>query len=184
MMPRTLIAVLAVLSGCVACTNESTVDSDVTQSPWMLVDDFESGLGQWTHVDVENNTDPFVPDPQIAEIRIDVEYFPNNQSFGLANVSASEIPVLNYESFEPMLRVTDRTDGNGYKNTGTLQVLGGGDRRYSNIIDPATGESPEPLQYFMTTCNTGPPDRPYGNGGVRYDDIYVTPGRNLTSPLQ
>ena len=250
---------------------------------WLLVDNFESGLEQWTHVDVENNTDPFVPDPQIAEIRIDaqtedhfmlrkpaadgvvgnrkaigfrplpvtvqvgetytfytrfsVEYFPNNQSFGLANVSAAEIPEHDYNSFELMIRVTDKTEGNGYKNDGTLQVLGGGEMRYSNIIDPATGESAQPLQtdewyevwyvannapsdaggqsynlyirggefktqqlvfedavfrmgrtlplqYFMTICNTGPQDGPYGNGGVRYDDIYMAPGLNLTSPLQ
>ena len=248
---------------------------------WLLVDDFESGLEHWTHVDVENNTDPFVPDPQIAEIRIDaktdnhfmvrkpamdgvvgnrkaigfrslpvtvpvgetytfytrinVEYFPNNQSFGLANVPASEIPEHDYNSFETMIRVTDKLEGNGYKNNGTLQVLGGGDMRYSYIINPATGEPANPmqtdewyevwyvvnnapfdeggqrydlyirggefpsqqlvfkdaefrmkrtlpLQYFMTICNTGPHDAPYGNGGVRYDDIYMAPGRLLTSP--
>jgi len=268
--------------GCAACM-DSTVAVQEEQPPmWLLVDDFESGLDRWTHVDVENNTDPFVPDPQIAEIRIDpesgnhftlrkpavdglvgnrkatgfaplpvnveagetytfytrinVEYFPNNQSFGLTSVPASKIPVENYNSFEPMIRVTDRTDGDGYKNTGALQILGGGERRYSNIIDPATGESAKPLQtdewyevwyvvnnapydeggqrydlyvrggefetqqkvfegavfrirreaplqFFMSTCNTGPKERPYGNGGVRYDDIYMTPGRELSSPL-
>jgi hypothetical protein len=250
---------------------------------WLLVDDFESGLERWTHVDVENNTDPFVPDPQIAEIhsdtqtnnhfmltkpaadgvvgnrkaigfmplpvavqagetytfytRFNVEYFPNNQSFGLTSVSASEIPEYNYDSFEAMIRVTDKTEGNGYKNDGALQVLGGGDMRYSNILNPATGESADklqtdewyevwyvvnnapqdaggqsydlyvrggefatqqlvfenaqfrmrrtmPLENFMTICNTGPADGPYGNGGVRYDDIYMTPGRQLSSPLQ
>ena len=250
---------------------------------WLLVDDFESGLEGWTHIDVENNTDPFVPDPQIAEIRIDaqtdshfmlrkpavdgvvgnrkaigfkplpvtvqvgetytfytrinVEYFPNNQSFGLANVSASEIGEQNYNSFEPMIRVTDKLESNGYKNDGTLQVLGGGDMPFSNIVDPATGQSAQPMQtdewyevwyvvnnasrdeggqrydlyvrggefetqqlvfenavfrmrrtlplkYFMTICNTGPHDGPYGNGGVRYDDIYMFPGRDLSSPLE
>jgi hypothetical protein len=250
---------------------------------WLLVDDFETGLDQWTHVDVENNTDPYVPDPQVAEIKVDeetedhfmlrkpaadgvvgnrkaigfrplpvtvevgetytfytrfsVEYFPNNQSFGLANVSATEIPENDYNSFELMIRVTDKTENNGYKNDGTLQILGGGEMRYSNIIDPATGESARPLQtdewyeawyvannapadeggqsydlyirggefdtqqlvfenavfrmgrtlplqYFMTICNTGPLDGPYGNGGVRYDDIYMAPGVNLESPLQ
>jgi len=40
-----------------------------------------------------------------------------------------------------------------------------------------------PLSSFMTICNTGPDDRPYGNGGVRYDDIYMAPARNLASPL-
>ena len=283
MTPRILVAVFSVILGCVACTNESTTDIDGAQSLWMLVDDFESGLEHWTHIDVENNTDPFVPDPQIAEIRIDaradnhfmlrkpaadgvvgnrkaigfmplpvavqvgeiytfytrfnVEYFPNNQSFGLANVFASEIPDHDYNSFELMIRVTDKFEGTGYKNDGTLQVLGGGNMRYSNIVNPATGKSAQPLQtdewyevwyvvnnaprdeggqrydlyvrggefatqqlvfedavfrmqralplqYFMTICNTGPHDGPYGNGGVRYDDIYMAPGRALTSPLQ
>ena len=260
-----------------------TADLEERQSMWLLVDDFESGLDRWTHLDVENNTDPFVPDPQIAEIRVDaqtdnhlmitkpaadgvvgnrkaigfmplpvivqtgetytfytrikVEYFPNNQSFGLTSVPASEIPNNDYNSFEPMIRVTDKTEGSGFKNNGTLQVLGGGDMRYSYIVDPATGESAQPLQtdewyevwyvvnnaphdeggqrydlyvrggeferqqlvfedavfrmrrtlpleYFMTICNTGPHDRPYGNGGVMYDDIYMTPGRELSSPIE
>ena len=250
---------------------------------WLLIDNFESSLERWTHIDVENNTDPFVPDPQIAEIRIDsktgnhfmltkpaadgvagnrkaigfmplpatvqvgetytfytrinVEYFPNNQSFGLANVAASEIPEHDYNSFETMIRVTDKLEGNGFKNNGTLQVLGGGEMRYSYIVNPATGEPADilqtdewyevwyvvnnapqdeggqrydlyvrggefatqqlvfedavfrmqrtmPLQHFMTICNTGPHDAPYGNGGVRYDDIYMAPGRKLMSPLQ
>lgn len=275
--------VLGAILACSACAERPSEQQEKPRSEWLLVDDFESGLEQWTHVDVENNTDPFVPDPQIAEIRVDVqaedhfmlrkpaadgvvgnrkaigfrplpvavqvgetytfytrfsvEYFPNNQSFGLANVPAAEIPEHDYNSFELMIRVTDKTEGNGYKNDGTLQVLGGGEMRYSNIIDPATGESAQPLQtdewyevwyvvnnapddeggqsydlyirggefetqqlvfenavfrmgrtlpleHFMTICNTGPHDGPYGNGGVRYDDIYMAPGLNLGSPLQ
>lgn len=169
--------------------------------------------------------------------RVNAEYFPNNHSFGLANVPAADVPSQGYDSFEPMIRVTDKYESNGYKNDGTLQVLGGGDMRYSEIINPATGETakpmesdkwyelwwvvnnarPEeggqrydlyvrggefttqqlvfenakfrmqrtmPLMYFMAICNTGPHEKPYGNGGVRYDDIYMVPGRDLTSPLQ
>ncbi len=282
-MPKKSIMILSAILGCAACTDKPVADLEGSASSWLLVDDFESGLGQWTFVDVQNETDPFVPDPQIAEIHIDadtgshfmlrkpavdglvgnrkgigfaplpvtvkpgetytfytrinVEYFPNNQSFGLTSVGAEEIPVLNYESFEPMIRVTDRTEGNGYQNTGALQVLGGGDMRYSDIFNPASGEPAKPLQtdewyevwyvvnnapydaggqrydlyirggefadqqmafedavfrvrreaplqYFMTTCNTGSKDKPYGNGGVRYDDIYMASGLNLTSPLQ
>ena len=41
-----------------------------------------------------------------------------------------------------------------------------------------------PLTSFMAICNTGPRDAPYGNGGVRYDDIYMAPGRTLSDPLQ
>ena len=39
------------------------------------------------------------------------------------------------------------------------------------------------LKYFITISNTGPHDKPYGNGGVRYDDIYMTLGENFSSPL-
>ncbi|MEP5567672.1 MAG: hypothetical protein ABJN62_07560 [Halioglobus sp.] len=41
-----------------------------------------------------------------------------------------------------------------------------------------------PLIYFMTNCNTGPTDNPYGNGGLRYDDLYMAQGVVLTSPLE
>ena len=268
-----------------ACTNNSTTEPGEGHSAWLLVDDFESGppLDGWTHIDVQNDTDPFVPRPQIAEVlaepsngnrylirkpaadgvvgnrkaigfmplpvtvqigethtfytRINVEYFPNNHSFGLANVPASEIPARHYDSFEPMIRVTDKWESDGSKNDGTLMVLSGDNKAYSKIINPETGEHAKPLRTgewyelwyvvnnaprdeggqrydlyvrggefstrqfvfegadfrmrrtlplssFMTICNTGPHDRPYGNGGVRYDDIYMAPGRNLTSPLQ
>jgi len=276
---------LLLLQCLAACTNISTIQLEESQSTWLLVENFESGspLDSWSHIDVQNDTDPFVPDPQIAEIReepdngnrylirkpaadgvvgnrkaigfiplpvtvqigethtfytrINVEYFPNNHSFGLANVSASDIPDQHYDSFEPMIRVTDKWESNGSKNDGTLMVLSGNNKAYRRIINPENGENAEPLRTgewyelwyvvnnaphdeggqrydlyvrggefetrrlvfegadfrmrrtlpllsFMTICNTGPRDRPYGNGGVRYDDIYMAPGRNLTSPLQ
>lgn len=277
------VSILTALLLCTACVDRPAAEQQEHESMWVLVDDFEMGLERWTHVDVENNTDPFVADPQIAEIRVDartgdqfmlrkpaadgvvgnrkaigfmplpvaiqvgetytfytrfsVEYFPNNQSFGLASVSAAEIPEHDYNSFELMIRVTDKVEGNGYKNDGALQVLGGGDMRYSNIVNPATGKSAQPLrtdewyevwyvvnnapsdeggqrydlyirggefasqklvfgnavfrmgrtlplEHFMTICNTGPHDMPYGNGGVRYDDIYMVPGRDLSSPIE
>ena len=40
-----------------------------------------------------------------------------------------------------------------------------------------------PLTTFMTICNTGSKRAPYGNGGVGYDDIYMTSGRTLSSPI-
>ena len=40
-----------------------------------------------------------------------------------------------------------------------------------------------PLIYFLTNCNTGPEDDPYGNGGIRYDDIYMVKGLNLSLPF-
>ena len=40
-----------------------------------------------------------------------------------------------------------------------------------------------PLKNFMTISNTGSKKSPYGNGGVAYDDIYIAPGEELSSPL-
>lgn len=40
------------------------------------------------------------------------------------------------------------------------------------------------LLHFMTICNTGPLQHPYGNGGVRYDDLYAAKGVVLSHPKQ
>lgn len=40
-----------------------------------------------------------------------------------------------------------------------------------------------PLIYFLSNCNTGPIESPYGNGGVRYDDLYMAEGVRLTTPV-
>ena len=40
----------------------------------------------------------------------------------------------------------------------------------------------QPLSYFLANCNTGPSDHPYGNGGLRYDDLYMANGTVLTTP--
>ena len=255
-----------------------------SDSAWVLVDDFESGptLVAWTNIDVQNDTDPHIANPQVSEIRseleagnqymlrkpaadgvvgnrkaivfmklpvtvqvgeiytfytrVNVEYFPNNHSFGLSNVPATDIPAYHYDSFEPMIRITDKRESDGFKNDGTLMVLSGY-KTYSKIINPVTGDAAEPLvpgewyefwyvvnnaqreaggqRYdlyvrggefaaqqlvfedadfrmqrvlpltsFMTICNTGPHNAPYGNGGVRYDDIYMAPGLALSSPPQ
>ena len=39
------------------------------------------------------------------------------------------------------------------------------------------------LTHFMAICNTGPKNKPYGNGGVKYDDIYMSKGLELSSPI-
>lgn len=44
-------------------------------------------------------------------------------------------------------------------------------------------EREEPLTYFLMNCNTGPIDKPYGNGGVRYDDLYMRKGVALDNPV-
>ena len=40
-----------------------------------------------------------------------------------------------------------------------------------------------PLIYFLMNTNTGPKSHPYGNGGLKYDDLYMSKNLNLTSPL-
>ncbi|MGB5334939.1 MAG: hypothetical protein WBN07_04930, partial [Woeseiaceae bacterium] len=267
---------------CAACASPSAPDEAGDLSPWILVDDFESdrALDDWASIDVQNETKPRVPNPQITEIRsepesgnrymlrkpaadgvignrkaigfvplpvpvevgetytfytrVNVEYFPNNHSFGLSNVAASDIPDLGYDSFEPMIRITDKFESDGYKNDGTLMVLVE-NRAYRKIVNPETGEAARPLEpghwyelwyvvnnaarqaggqrydlyvrggefaaqqlvfadgefrmqrtlpllFFMAISNTGPHKAPYGNGGVRYDDIYMARGRTLSSP--
>lgn len=38
------------------------------------------------------------------------------------------------------------------------------------------------ITYFYTTCNTGPIETPFGNGGLRYDDLYMIKGEVLSTP--
>ncbi len=279
---KPVIAAIGVMAFCVACSVPQKRGEQQRTSSWLLVDDFEAatGLPGWTNIDAQNDTDPFVPDPQVSEIRreaetgngymlrkpatdgvignrkaigfralpvpvgvgetytfyarINVEYFPNNQSFGLSNVPAEDIPRLHYDSFEPMIRITDKRESDGYKNDGTLMVLSG-EKTYSKIVNPLTGQAAQPLEpgtwyelwfvvnnakraaggqrydlyvrggefatqqrvftgadfrmqraqplaWFMILSNTGPHKAPYGNGGVRYDDIYMVSGRVLVTP--
>lgn len=266
---------ILLLQACVAA-NKAPSQS------WVLVDDFENTASSqaWMHIDRQNETDPFVPDPQIAETRkeagvdnsyllrkpavdgvvgnrkaisyralpesiplgqtytlytrVNVEAFPNNHSFGLSNLGADDIADAGYDMFEPMIRLTDKAESDGSKNDGTLMVLSGY-KTYAKIENPLTGKSAQPLTPgtwyeiwavinnalkaeggqtydlyvrggefasqqqvfsggvfrmnrdmpltgFMAIANTGPKKQPYGNGGVRYDDIYLAEGTVLTTP--
>lgn len=283
-----LIASFLTCQGTLACTPTPPDGTSPIEgrSQWLVVDDFESAsdvaLESWTHVDTQNETKPFVENPQIAErraeadpenhyllkkpaadgvignrkalgfkalpieipvgetytmyTRINVEYFPNNHSFGLSNLASTDIIEQNYDSFEPMIRITDKAESDGSRNDGTLMVLSGY-KTYSKILNPKSDAPAKPLipgtwyelwyvvnnasqdkggqtydlyarggefltqqrvfssavfrmkreaplKFFMTISNTGPHDGPYGNGGVRYDDIYMTPGVILSSPLK
>lgn len=40
-----------------------------------------------------------------------------------------------------------------------------------------------PLTHFLMNSNTGPVERPYGNGGLKYDDLHMSQGSNLTPPV-
>lgn len=252
---------------------------------WLLVDNFESpaSINNWVNADVQNETQPFVENPQVTIIesesehnnkyllrkpaaegvvgnrkalsilplpvsvnvgetytfytRVNVEYFPNNHSFGLSNLSTEEIKKENYNGFEPMIRITDKKESDGSKNDGSLMVLSGAHKKYKSIINPVTGKIAEPLNegqwydiwyvvnnsplkdggqsydlyvkggefktqkkvftnanfrmkreqaltHFMAICNTGSKKKPYGNGGVKYDDIYMSRGIELSSPIQ
>ena len=167
--------------------------------------------------------------------RINVEYFPNNHSFGLSNLTSERIAQENYNAFEPMIRITDKMESNGYKNSGALMVLKG-HKSYIDIQNPETGSEAEPLEpgvwyelwwvidnrkyleggqrydlyvrggefktqqkvytaaefrmkrelpliFFTTISNTGSRKKPYGNGGVRYDDLYMVRGLMLETPV-
>ncbi|MBH0037254.1 hypothetical protein [Pseudoalteromonas sp. SWN166] len=166
-------------------------------------------------------------------IRINVAAFPNNHAFGLSNLTPELINKHAYDAFEPTLRITDKTESNGFVNDGALMVKT--DSGYSNIQNYTTKQSAKPLQtntwydvwyvvnnsaaseqgqqynvyvkggefkkqtlvyknaqfrmkreqpliYFLANCNTGPIKKPYGNGGLRYDDLYMSKGINLNYP--
>ena len=259
--------------------------ANASANTWTLVDNFESptAIQHWENIDLQNETSPYVENPQITIInkeskktnnhyllrkpalegivgnrkavsfrqlpsqvnvgetftfytRINVEYFPNNHSFGLSNLTPDNIKKEHYNAFEPMIRITDKRESNGIQNDGTLMVLSGAHKKYKRIINPETGNvaSPliegnwyelwyvvnnskrnkggqrynlyvkggefekqqlvfqnadfrmkreAPLTHFMAICNTGSEKKPYGNGGVKYDDIYMSKGVELSSPL-
>ncbi len=77
--------------------------------------------------------------------RVLVEYFPNNHSYGLSNLSDSEIPDAGYDAFEPMIRITDKAESDGTKNDGTLMALSGY-KTYDKITNLATGEAANPME--------------------------------------
>jgi len=129
--------------------------------------------------------------------RVNVQAFPNNHVLGLSNLDSEGIIENDYNSLEPSLRITDRYDGNvNFKNDGTLAVRKGG-QKYDVYIRGGD-EFPSqqkvytgadfrmkrelPITYIYATCNGGPIDTPYGNGGVRYDDFYMAEGTVLSAP--
>lgn len=268
---------------CLISCAALTLSACSTESQWAAVDNFQSAsvFNDWTNIDTQNETYPFVPNAQVTKLvteaasgnqyllkkpaaegvvgnrkaisfhplpreigvgetatlytRVLVEYFPNNHSYGLSNLTKDEIAKAGYDAFEPMIRITDKTESDGTKNDGTLMALNGY-KTYDKIKNPATGKVANPMEvgtwyeiwavinnaaeeaggqsydlymrggefaqqqkvftggvfrmkrtapltHFMAICNTGSKKSPYGNGGVGYDDIYLTSGRNLSSPM-
>lgn len=282
-MKHICLAILA-CAGLGGCASTSVESASQSASQWQLIDDFEgpNALNDWTTVDPQNETEPFVPNPQITEVRseegtgnkylhrqaaahgvvgnrkalawtelprplavgetatfftrINLKQWSTNHVFGLTNQNGESITELGYDAFEPMIRITDRVEGNGKKLTGALMVLIGyknyvpiNNRATAGPADPlipgewydlwyvvnnATkadggqtydfyvkgGEFAEqtkvfsgavfrfgreqPLIHFVATSNTGPARAPYGNGAVRYDDIYMASGEMLSDPTQ
>lgn len=281
---KTISLVLVSLLALISCRADMAETSTDMPTEWRLVSDFEQegALKDWTNIDVQNETDPFVPNAQVTEhrteaengnrymmrkpaadgvvgnrkalgfislpetiglgetytlyTRINVEYFPNNHSYGLSNLAAADIPGANYDAFEPMLRITDKFESDGTKNDGTLMVLSGY-KTYDKINNPLTGTAAKPLKpglwyevwavinnatadaggqsydvylrggefssqqlvysgavfrmkreapltAFIAISNTGSKKQPYGNGGVRYDDIYIAKNRVLSTPAR
>ncbi len=208
----------AALLSLIACEANTGA---ATGADWTIVDDFErTQLGPaWTIIDAQNETDPFVKNPQISEIRsesgnrflmrkpaadgivgnrkaliytplpeaiavgdtytlycrVSVEYFPNNHSYGLTNIAAENIAAENYNAFEPMIRITDKTETNGDKNDGTLMVLSGyktyAKIQNSNINAPAEPMVPGTWYEVWTVINNAPKSA----GGQSYD-LYVRGG--------
>ena len=68
---RPLIVLLLLLSVTETQSNDTTSLADNTQ--WMLVDNFEHAtpLLNWQKMDTDNNTRPFISDPQVTEVRLD-----------------------------------------------------------------------------------------------------------------
>ena len=107
--------------------------------------------------------------------RMMVRSFPNNHSFGLSNLSAFEITKQGYDAFEPMIRVTDKAESDGYKNDGTLMVLSGY-KAYSKIVNPMTNMPAKPLDPMIwyeiwSVINNSPNEE----GGQKYD-LYIRGG--------
>jgi hypothetical protein len=266
--------ILILLIAVFGCSHPTQTSTD-----WIKIDDFQASLSHWYIVDTQNETKPYVTNPQVTEIesetiennyllkkpaaegvvgnrkalsykklpeavtvgdtytffiRINVESFPNNHAFGLSNLEPKQINEQGYNAFEPTLRVTDKAESSGFKNDGALMVKT--NEGYSNVQNYSTGQSATPLKedswyevwyvvnnaplaqggqvydvymkggefykqtlvyknanfrmkreqpliYFLANCNTGPHKRPYGNGGLRYDDLYMSKGVELSSPL-
>lgn len=69
MFKKMIIASAVFLSAC-ATTDTTTEIATATQSPWLLIDDFEQDqLTGWEKADTQNKTKPLVQNPQITEIR-------------------------------------------------------------------------------------------------------------------
>lgn len=86
--------------------------------------------------------------------------------------------------YDIWLIVNNNTQANGGQ-TYDVYVRGGEFKTQEKVYSNANFrmEREKPLTYFLMNCNTGPSDKPYGNGGVRYDDLYMRKGIELDYPV-
>lgn len=93
-------------------------------------------------------------------------------------------PALTNTWYETWLVVNNAKKENGGQ-TYDVYIRGGEFKTQQLVYKKATFRMKRelPLIYFLMNCNTGPADKPYGNGGIRYDDLYMAKGTLLSSPL-
>ena len=224
------VPILVCILSLVSCNKAVHETPESIQTEWLRVSDFDQtdALKDWTNIDVQNETNPFIPNAQVTEVRseagthnkymlrkpavdgvvgnrkalgfmplpeaiqmnetytlytrINVEYFPNNHSYGLSNLAAASIPDKNYDAFEPMIRITDKAESDGSKNDGTLMVSTG-HKTYGKITNPVTGLSAKPLEpgiwyEVWAVINNGAADA----GGQTFD-IYLRGGEFSSQKL-
>jgi len=70
-MLHTILRITVLFVLLTGCTNQAITKTNITLSPWFVVDDFEGAptLQDWTNIDAQNDTDPFVANPQVSVIR-------------------------------------------------------------------------------------------------------------------
>jgi len=85
-----------------------------------------------------------------------------------------------YEIWYVVNNATVENDGQVY----SVYVKGGEFRQQTLAYENANFRMKRelPLIYFLANSNTGPINKPYGNGGLAYDDIYMSEGVNLSTP--
>lgn len=225
-IPLTFVYILILVS-----CNKAVSDTPAAMPmEWLRVNDFDQvdALKDWTNIDVQNETNPFVRNAQITEVmteagtlnkymlrkaaadgvvgnrkalgfaplpeaieigetytlytRINVEYFPNNHSYGLSSLAAASIPDANYDAFEPMIRITDKAESDGSKNNGTLMVSTG-HKTYGKITNPVTGVSAKPLEPGIWYEVWAVINNADANSGGQTYDVYLRGGEFSSQQL-
>ena len=92
-------------------------------------------------------------------------------------------PLIPGEWYDLWYVVNNATKANGGQ-TYDLYVKGGEFAERTKVFSGAVFRFGRelPMIHFVATSNTGPARAPYGNGAVRYDDIYMAPGEVLSDP--